>query len=257
MCGTCLKPEAIDQARRSFGALVCHGGALRHAPAQFRSRRSPNAKLNAGRIEIDIRRSGGDYVVPRQRFETHTTQARPAGRRRTACRRCASSIGRGVPLLSEVIDLARSCDRLQLDWKDLARSPARLRALGMCRAGRGASSCRRRTGTCDGCARRHGGAQGVGQGTTSTTIERHQVVLPRQIGAYGYRDDTRRSPASGVDYLIPDGGLSLRAPGARGGSWFPAVLPMLDDGFNPAASAARTRDRRERVDGGLPQAGRP
>ncbi len=230
--------------------LVCHMGVLsgKHARNSIEAI-AECFEANVGRIEIDIHSlAGDDYVVYHdQRFETHTTHTGAAGGATPDDVRAMRFVERDgrPPLLSEVVDLARGCEtELQLDWKDLRLvSPARLRALADVVA-----PIRERvivSSPQDWNLRRlRAAAPEVPQGFDpghyiDHMIEQHEVVLPRQAGAYGYRDDHpmafgRGNPVG--DYLESRMEmLELQSPGAR--EWFlnfRLVLQMLGDGFNPA-----------------------
>jgi glycerophosphoryl diester phosphodiesterase len=231
--------------------LVCHMGVLSgdHGP-NSREAIGECFAANAGRIEIDIHSlDGDDYVVfHNARFETATTHTGAVGAATpddVRAMRFLDGEGR-PPLLSEVVEMARGCaTELQLDWKDLRLvSPARLRTLADVVA-----PIRERvivSSPQDWNLRRLQAAvpevpQGFDPGHyIDHMIEQHQVVLPRQVGAYGYRDDHpmafgRGNPVG--DYLESRMEmLALQAPGGR--EWFlnfRLVLQMLDDGFDPAA----------------------
>ncbi|TAK63332.1 MAG: hypothetical protein EPO22_06655 [Dehalococcoidia bacterium] len=246
---------AADELRITRGGrsaqLVCHMGVLsgKHARNSFEAI-VECFDANAGRIEIDIHSlDGDDYAVYHdQRFENETTHTGVVGWAtpdEVRSMRFLERPGR-PPLLSEVVDLARGCDtELQLDWKDLRLvPPARLRALAEVVA-----PIRERiivSAPQDWNLRRlRAAAPEVPQGFDpghyiDHTIEQHAVVLPRQMGAYGYRDDHPMAFGRGnpvVDYLESRmEGLSLQAPGAREYFLnFRLVLQMLGDGFNPVA----------------------
>ncbi len=231
--------------------LVCHMGVLsgKH-PRNSIEAIAECFEANAGRIEIDIHSlDGDDYVVFHDyRFETQTTHAGAIGAATPADVRSMRYRERPdsrPALLSEVADLARGCDtELQLDWKDLRlASPRRLRALADTVA-----PIRERvivSAPQDWNLRRlRAAAPEVPQGFDpghyiDHMIEQHQVVLPRQVGAYGYRDDHPMAFGRGnpvVDYLESRmEALALQAPGAREYFLnFRLVLQMLGDGFNPA-----------------------
>jgi len=231
--------------------LVCHMGVLsgRHPRNSFEAIREC-FEAGAARIEIDVHSlKGQDYVVFHDlHFDNETTGSGAAGKATPdavrALRYKADPDAR-PPLLSEVVDLARGYDtEMQLDWKDLRlMSDARLRALidtvAPVREKIIVSSPQdwnlRRLGATDPSF-----PYGFDPGHyLDYAIEGQSVFLPRNLGAYGYRDDHPmsfgRAEAVG-DYLETRMEmLALQAPAAR--EYFLAfrlVLQMLDDSFNVA-----------------------
>jgi len=231
--------------------LVCHMGVLsgRYPRNSTEAIRECFA-ANVGRIEIDIHSlAGPDYLVFHDyRLDAETTHTGSLGGATPDDVRALRYRDRPEsrpPLLSEVVEMARGCDtELQLDWKDLRLvSGERLRALIEVVA-----PIRDRvivSAPQDWNLRRlyeadprlaHGFDPGH---YLDHAIEEHPVILPRNMGAYGYRDDypTALSRAEAVDdYLrMRMEMLALQAPGAR--EFFVSfrlVLQMLDDGFNVA-----------------------
>jgi glycerophosphoryl diester phosphodiesterase len=231
--------------------LVCHAAVLsgKHARNSIEAIREC-FEAGVARIEIDVHSLvGHDYVVYHdRRFESETTGSGSAG--------AATPDGvRGLqfkhhpggrpPLLSEVIELARGFDtELQLDWKDLRlMSGERLRALIDTVA-----PLRDRiivSAPQDWNLRRLHAADaefplGFDPGHyLDYAIEGQAVFLPRNLGAYGYRDDhpmgLARAEAT-ADYLAARMEmLLLQAPGSREFFLnFRLVLQMLEDGFNVA-----------------------
>jgi glycerophosphoryl diester phosphodiesterase len=205
---------------------------------------------NAGRIEIDIHSlAGGDYIVFHDYgFEMETTRRGSIGGATADDVRALRFRDRPddrPPLLSEVVEMARGCDtELQLDWKDLRLiSPERLRSLIDTVApirervivSSGQDWNLRRLHDAD-----HGFPYGFDPGHyIDYAIEEGPVILPRNMGAYGYRDDHPmafgRAEAVG-DYLHTRMEmLTVQVPGAREFFLsFRLVLQMLDDGFNVA-----------------------
>jgi glycerophosphoryl diester phosphodiesterase len=209
-------------------------------------------EARAIRIELDVHSlDGPDHIVCHgSRFESDTTgggaigRATPADVRQLRFRDHPEA---GPPLLSEVVDLARTTGtELQLDWKDL-------RLISMDRLGVLAAvvaPMRERVIVSAGqdwnLRRLHEVAPHVPFGFDPGHYldHRHEetdVMLPRAIGAYGYRDDHPLAIARGeqtADYLAARMEmLSLQAPAAREHFLnYRLVLQMLDDGFNPAAS---------------------
>jgi glycerophosphoryl diester phosphodiesterase len=238
--------------RERSALLVCHMGALsgRHA------RNSIEAigecfEANVDRIEIDIHSlAGDDYVVFHDyRYETATTHTGAIGKATPDDVRAMRFLDRPESrpaLLSEVVEMARGCEtELQLDWKDLRLvSPRRVRALVET-----VRPIRDRvivSAPQDWNLRRlRAAAPDVPQGFDpghyiDYVVEEQQVILPRNLGAYGYRDDHPMAFGRGDnvgEYLDARMEmLALQAPGAR--EFFlnyRLVLQMLDDGFDVAA----------------------
>lgn len=231
--------------------LVCHMAVL----SGERPRNSIEAiaeclEANVGRLEIDVHSlDGDDYVVSHDhRYETGTTHTGAVGAATPDDVRAMRFLDRaGRPaLLSEVVDLARGCDaELQLDWKDWRLiTPKRLHVLidtvrpvrerVIVSSGQDWNLRRLRAAAPE-------LAQGFDPGHyVDTVVADEQVVLPRRIGAYGYRDDHPMALGRGEpvgDYLESRmEALTLQAPGAREYFLsFRLVLQMIDDGFNPAA----------------------
>lgn len=231
--------------------LVCHMGVL----SGTHQRNSIEAirecfEAGAGRIEIDVHSlAGHDYVVYHDLgLESGTTGSGSAGRATPddvrALRFKDNADGR-PPLLSEVVELARDFDtEMQLDWKDLRlMSEERLRALID-----SVAPVRDRvivSAPQDWNLRRLHAADaefplGFDPGHyLDYAIEGQAVFLPRNLGAYGYRDDhpmaLARAEAT-ADYLAARMEmLLLQAPGAREFFLnFRLMLQMLEDGFNAA-----------------------
>ena len=243
-------PNSVTHNGRT-SLLVCHMGVLsgRHPRNSFAAIREC-FEAGTARIEIDVHSlKGQDYVVFHDlHFDNETTGNGAAGKATpdaVRALRYKSAPGARPPLLSEVVDLARGYDtEMQLDWKDLRlMSDARLRALidtvAPVREKIIVSSPQ------DWNLRRLQAADpsfpyGFDPGHyLDYAIEGQSVFLPRNLGAYGYRDDHPmsfgRAEAVG-DYLETRMEmLALQAPAAR--EYFLAfrlVLQMLDDGFNVA-----------------------
>lgn len=231
--------------------LVCHMGVLsgRHARNSIEAIREC-FEANVGRIEIDIHSlAGDDYVVFHDyRYETQTTHTGGIGRATPDDVRAMRFLDRPdsrPPLLSEVVEMARGCDtELQLDWKDLRIvSPYRLQTLIET-----VRPIRDRvivSAPQDWNLRRLRAAdpdlpQGFDPGHyIDYVLEEQQVLLPRNLGAYGYRDDHPMAFGRGDsvgEYLEARmEALALQAPGAREFFVnFRLVLQMLDDGFDVA-----------------------
>lgn len=243
-------PTTISHNGRG-AMLVCHMAVLsgRHPRNSFDAIRE-SFESNAGRIEIDIHSlAGGDYAVFHDfTFNHATTHAGSIGRATAADVRAMRFRDRTddrPPLLSEVVEMARGCDtELQLDWKDLRLiSKERLRALIDTVA-----PIRERVIVSSGqdwnLRRLHDEDPGFPYGFDpghyiDYAIEEGPIVLPRTMGAYGYRDDhpmaLGRAEAVG-DYLHTRMEmLTAQVPGAREFFLgFRLVLQMLDDGFNVA-----------------------
>lgn len=232
--------------------LVCHMGTL--------SGRLPHNSLEAirecfeagaGRIEVDVHSlAGRDYVVYHdRRLEWQTTGNGSPGAAAPDDVRALRFLHHPEsrpPLLSEVVELARAYPtELQLDWKDLRlMSDERLRALIETVA-----PVRERVIVSSGQdwnLRRLRRADpsfplGFDPGHyLDYAIEGQALFLPRNLGAYGYRDDHPMALAraeSTADYLAARMEmLLLQAPGAREFFLnFRMVLQMLDDDFNVAA----------------------
>ena len=232
--------------------LVCHMAVLsgKHARNSIEAI-AECLDANVGRIEVDVHSlEGDDYVIFHEyRYETATTYTGAVGGATPEDVRAMRFRDRPdsrPALLSEVVDLARPFDtELQFDWKDLRLiSPQRLHVLIDT-----LRPIRERVIVSSGqdwnLRRLRSAAPEVPQGFDpghyiDHVIEEQQVVLPRQIGAYGYRDDHPMAFGRGnpvEDYLESRmEALSLQAPGAREYFLnFRLVLQMLADGFNPAA----------------------
>jgi glycerophosphoryl diester phosphodiesterase len=246
-----MSPSTVPTVQPVPGAplLVCHMAAL-----SGRHRRNSTAAIrecfeaNVGRIEIDIHSmDGDDYAVYHdRRLEGDTTGS--------------GSIGAATPdairalrytefpddrpaLLSEVVELARGCDtEMQLDWKDLRlMSPRRLAALVDTVA-----PVRERvvvSSPQDWNLRLLRGAPGApptGFDPGHYLAPERPGPLPRNAGAYGYRDDhplalVRGDPAP-VYLAARMEALLAQAPGSS--EFFldyRLVLQMLDDGFDAAS----------------------
>jgi len=247
--------DATTATTIAFGGrraeLVCHMGVLSgRLPQNSLEAVRECFEAGAGRIEIDVHSlAGRDYVVYHdRRLETHTTgngsagAATPDDVRALRFRQHPES---RPPLLSEVVELARGYDtELQLDWKDLRlMSAERLRALI-----ESVTPVRERIIVSSGqdwnLRRLHRADPSFPLGFDpghylDYAIEGQFVFLPRNLGAYGYRDDhpmaLARAEAT-ADYLAARMEmLLLQAPGAREFFInFRMVLQMLDDGFNVA-----------------------
>jgi glycerophosphoryl diester phosphodiesterase len=208
--------------------------------------------LEAGveRIEIDIHSlDGADYAVYHDhRLESHTTGAGPLGRATPARIRAARFIDRPddrPPLLSEVV--AAACDantELQLDLKDWRPlSDERVHALIDTVA-----PIKERvivsTGQDWNLRILHETDEYLPIGFDpghyiDHASEQTPFFLPRNVGAYGYRDDHPLALGRTGDvaaYLAERFAmLALQAHGSR--EFFVShrlVLRMLDDGFNVA-----------------------
>jgi glycerophosphoryl diester phosphodiesterase len=244
-----LSPVPTVQPVPGAPLLVCHMAVL-----SGRHRRNSLAAirecfdLNVGRIEIDIHSlDGDDYAVYHdRRLEGDTTGS--------------GSIGAATPdairalrytefpddrpaLLSEVVEMARGCDtEMQLDWKDLRlMSPQRIGALVDAVAPvreRVIVSCPQDWNLR--LLRDTPGAPATGFDPGYYLAPERPGPLPRNAGAYGYRDDhplaLRRGDPAPVYLAARMEALLAQAPGSR--EFFldyRLVLQMLDDGFDAAA----------------------
>ncbi|MBI2724570.1 MAG: hypothetical protein HYX50_05855 [Chloroflexi bacterium] len=204
---------------------------------------------NVDRIEIDIHSlAGADYAVFHDRRLDPVTRgsgsigaATPEDVRAATFRRPE---GDRPALLSEVVELARACDtQMQLDWKDVRLlSRERLQTLIDVVA-----PVRERVMVSNGqdwnLRRLHAADPEFPFGFDpghylDHAVEGATIVLPRAMGAYGYRDDHPMALGRGEavgDYLEERMTMLLaQAPGSR--EFFLSyrlVLQMLDDGFNP------------------------
>lgn len=203
---------------------------------------------NAARVEIDIHSlDGDDYgVYHERRLEADTTGNGPIGRMTPDDLRATRFLSHPddrPPLLSEVIEMGRRCDsEIQLDLKDWRLlSEERLETLAKIVApmlDRVIVS----TGQDWNLARLHRAHPEVPYGFDpglyfDHAIEGTEVYLPRNMGAYGYRDDNPMAfgrTEEPRDYLVQRFEmLAMQAPHAR--EWFLSyrlVLQMLDDGFD-------------------------
>jgi glycerophosphoryl diester phosphodiesterase len=203
------------------------------------------------RIEIDIHSlDGPDYIVFHDRhLEAETTGHGSIGKATPDDVRACEYFeqpGERPPLLSEVVAMAAGRDaEMQLDLKDWRPlSHERLRALIDC-----IEPVKERVIISSGqdwnLLRLHREDPTVPYGFDpghylDHAIEGTPMFLPRQMGAYGYRDDhplaVGRTEAT-IDYLGQRMEmLALQAPGAR--EYFLSyrlVLQMLDDGFDVAS----------------------
>lgn len=232
--------------------LVCHMATL-----SGRHRRNSTAAIrecfdaNADRIEIDVHSlAGDDYAVfHERRLQTETTGEGSIGNTAPDAFRAVRWLDDAAsrpPLLSEVVEMARGCDtELQLDLKDwrlLSRdritpllqtiAPIHDRVIVSC----GQDWNLRRFHEADPSL-----AIGFDPGHyLDYVVEGSEELLPRGMGAYGYRDDHpiavgRTEPTA--SYLRERMAiLALQVPGAR--EFFldyNMVLQMLDDGFDVVA----------------------
>jgi glycerophosphoryl diester phosphodiesterase len=229
--------------------LVCHMAVL-----SGRYRRNSQAAIrecfdaNVGRIEIDIHSlDGDDYAVYHdRRLEGETTGSGSIGAATPDAIRALRYIE--LPddrpaLLSEVVEMARACDtEMQLDWKDLRlMSTQRLRALVDVVA-----PVRERVVVSSPqdwnlrLLRDLPDAPALGFDPGHYLAPERPGPLPRNAGAYGYRDDHPLALGRGdsaVGYLAARmEALLAQAPGSS--EFFldyRLVLQMLDDGFDAAA----------------------
>ena len=232
--------------------LVPHMGVLsgRHPRNSLEAVREC-LEAGAARIELDIHSlDGPDYIVYHdRRLEDETTGAgslgvvSPDAVRATRFRAHPET---RPPLLSEVIEaVAPTGAELQLDWKDL-RFITRERAATLASL---VAPMRDRvivsTGQDWNLRRLQEFEPAVPFGFDpglylDHRIEGTDIIMPRSMGAYGYRDDHPLALARGQevrDYLHERmSALMLQAPGARECFLsFRMVLQMLDDGFDATA----------------------
>ncbi len=202
------------------------------------------------RLEIDVHSlDGPDYAVfHERRLETETDGEGSIGRTTPEAFRRVHYLHDEAdrpPLLSEVVEAARSCEvELQLDLKDWRPMPAtRIRALldviepvhDRVIVSTGQDWNLRRLHRADPEL-----ALGFDPGHyIDHAIEGSDVFLPRAMGAYKYRDDHPMAfgkTETVTDYLSERWEtLMVQAPPAR--EFFLSyllVLQMLDDGFNVA-----------------------
>ena len=233
-------------------ALVCHTAIYSGThPRNSLAGVAECFERNVPRVEIDIHSlDGDDYAVYHdRRLEADTTANGPIGRARpddVRGSRFLSHPDDRPPLLSEVVDMARGCDsELQLDLKDwrllaldrldtLARLVAPMLDRVIVSTGQDWN-----------LARLHRAHPQVPYGFDpglyfDHAIEGAEVYLPRNMGAYGYRDDNPLAlgrTEEPVDYLRQRFEmLAMQAPAAR--EYFLSyrlVLQMLGDGFDVAA----------------------
>lgn len=231
--------------------FVCHMGVLsgKH-PRNTMAAIAECFDAGAERIEIDIHSlDGPDYVVFHdRRFDDTTTIKGSLGRTSPEAVRGARYRGHAEhapPLLSDVLRMARdAATEMQLDlkdWRPLGED--RLRALVEL-----LEPIRERviisTGQDWNLRRLHQIDPELPFGFDPGHYIDHAregspYFLPRNMGAYGYRDDHPMAigrTEGTLDYLRERFAmLAMQAPGAR--EWFLSyllVLQMLDDGFNVA-----------------------
>lgn len=204
----------------------------------------------AGRIEIDIHSlAGGDYAVFHdRRLETHTTGSGSIGKATAddfRALRWQDDPDDRPPLLSEIIALAAgSPTEMQLDLKDWRPlDDARLRALIEAVAPAG-DRVIVSTGQNWNLQRLHRAAPDVRFGFDPNHYLDHYTegspfFMPRNVGAYGYRDDHPLAYGRTEDVAVylreRWEQIVMLAPGAR--EYFLSyrlVLQMLGDGFNVA-----------------------
>jgi len=241
-----------DTNGRGAPALVCHTALYSgDHPRNSLAGVAECIERGVSRIEIDIHSlDGADYAIYHERrLEAETTARGPIGSASAddvRGARFSAHPDERLPLLSEVIDMARGRDvELQLDLKDWRLMPddridvlARLAAPMLDRVvvstGQDWNLLR--------LYQRHPEVPiGFDPGLYfDHAIEGTEIYLPRNMGAYGYRDDNPlafgRTEAVG-DYLRQRFEmLALQVPAAR--EYFLSyrlVLQMLDDGFDVAA----------------------
>lgn len=208
-------------------------------------------EAGAARVELDIHSlDGPDYIVYHdRRLEQATTGSGSLGAVSPDDVRAArfrKHPDARPPLLSEVIAaVAPSGAELQLDWKDL-RFISRERAATLAAI---VEPMRERvivsTGQDWNLRRLRGFEPGVPFGFDpglylDHAIEGTDIIMPRAMGAYGYRDDHPLALGRGQDvrdYLHERmSTLLMQAPGASEFFLsFRMVLQMLGDGFDVIA----------------------
>lgn len=231
--------------------FVCHMALLSgtHPRNSFAAIREC-FEAGAERIEIDIHSlAGGDYAVFHdRRLETHTTGTGSIGKTTAGdfrALRWQDDPDDRPPLLSEIMALAADAStELQLDLKDWRPlDAARVRALiDVVEPARDRVIVS--TGQNWNLQRLHRAAPDVPFGFDPGHYLDHYTegspfFMPRNVGAYGYRDDHPLAYGRTEDtdaYLRERWEqIVMLAPGAR--EYFISyrlVLQMLDDGFNVA-----------------------
>ena len=245
-------PHFQNAGDLSAPALVCHTALYSgEHPRNSLAAVAECVERAVARIEIDIHSlDGPDYAVYHERrLEAETTGRGPIGRATPDEVRAARFLAHRderLPLLSEVVEMARDRDvELQLDLKDwrlladgridvLAQIARPMLDRVIVSTGQDWNLLR--------LYQRHSDVPiGFDPGLYfDHAIEGTEVYLPRNMGAYGYRDDNPLAfgrTESVVDYLRQRFEmLAAQVPPAR--EYFLSyrlVLQMLDDGFDVAA----------------------
>jgi glycerophosphoryl diester phosphodiesterase len=245
-------PRSHEAKSTGARGLVCHTAVYSgDHPRNSLAGIAECIARGVGRIEIDIHSlDGADYAVYHERrLEAETTARGPIGGATpddVRAARFSAHPDERLPLLSDVVEMSRDRDvELQLDLKDwrlvaderidvLARIAAPMLDRVIVSTGQDWNLLR--------LHERHPDVPiGFDPGLYfDHAIEGTEVYLPRNMGAYGYRDDNplafgRTEPV--VDYLRQRFEmLALQVPAAR--EYFLSyrlVLQMLADGFDVAA----------------------
>jgi glycerophosphoryl diester phosphodiesterase len=244
-------PTTITRNGRSVG-LTCHMAVL---SGRFR-RNGRDAiaecfEANAGRLEVDIHSlDGPDYIVSHERrLERETTGSGSIGDTTPDDVRALHYLddaGDRPPLLSELIAMAAgSVTQIQLDLKDWRAMPADRIATLLEVIAPVHDRIMITTGQDWNINRLHAADPALALGFDPGRYIDHggetgAAFLPRNLGAYGYRDDhplaVGRTETAPVYLYERMTALVAQAPSAREHFLdYHLILQMLDDGFNVAS----------------------